>query len=208
MIFYFSLLRSKKFTFLKRNAPGELSEIDNLKKPDVNRLQNERDMVGGSFRTGERMHTYQVSPSGASRVGGHIIERETLLRPHVVFAGYRKISKRDLPSESPTIVMLMARAFSTTLQGPISLVHKTDFRFLFYALSSRFWYITWPPTRLAPEGLTWLAERSATKFSPHLRKIQFIGFQKRGVKTKTYQFSSSHLVYSLSLELLKDNLWL
>jgi len=65
-------------------------------------------------------------------VGGS--ERETLLRPHIACAGSRKIPERELPSELPTIVMLMARAFLPTLQGPISLVHKTDFRFLFYAL--------------------------------------------------------------------------
>jgi len=103
----------------------------------------------GPCRVREKARVISITTVGGS-------ERETLLRPHVVFAGSRKISKRNLPSESPTIVMLMARAFSLTLQGPISLVHKTDFRFLFYALSIRFRYITRPPTRLAPEVLTWL----------------------------------------------------
>jgi len=100
-------------------------------------------------RVGEKARAISITVVGGS-------ERETLLRPHVVFAGSRKIPKRDLSSESPTIVMLMARAFSPTLQGPISFVHKTNFRFLFYALSQRFWYITRPPTRLAPEVLTYL----------------------------------------------------
>jgi len=82
----------------------------------------------GPCRVGEKARTISVTVVGGS-------ERETLVRPHVVFAGARKISKGDLPSKPPTIVMLMARAFSPTLQGPISLVHKTDFRFLFYVLS-------------------------------------------------------------------------
>jgi len=89
--------------------------------------------------------------------------------------GLRRVSL----SEPPTTVMLMARAFSPTLQGPISLVHRTDFRFLFYALSWRFWYITRPPTRLAPEGLIWL---DSNKWP--LIKVQFTLFKIGDKKLK------------------------
>jgi len=66
----------------------------------------------GPCRVGEKAHAISITSVGGS-------EREALLRPHVVFAGSKKISKLDLHSEPPIIVMLMARAFSPTLQGPI-----------------------------------------------------------------------------------------
>jgi len=68
---------------------------------------------------------------------------------------YSTACQAEGPPRARTMVMLLARSFSWTLQGRISFVHGTDFSFVFTIPFSDYWYITHFWTRLAARSYSW-----------------------------------------------------